>query len=52
MKTINGKLIATKLNNNLKSKVSYLKEKHKIQPKLVVILVGKNTRVKFMLEKA
>ena len=42
MKTINGKLIASELNNNLKSKISYLKKKYKFQPKLVVILVGKN----------
>ena len=42
MKTINGKLIASKHNKVLKVKIDKLKKKHNIDLKLVVILIGDN----------
>ena len=42
MKTINGKVIASNLNKELKDKLQRLKTKYNIIPTLVVILVGNN----------
>ncbi|MDC3023848.1 bifunctional methylenetetrahydrofolate dehydrogenase/methenyltetrahydrofolate cyclohydrolase [Alphaproteobacteria bacterium] len=42
MKTINGKIIASNLNEELKDKLKILKVKKNIIPTLVVILVGDN----------
>ncbi len=42
MKTINGKKLASNLNEELKQKLKKLKSKNNISPTLVVILIGEN----------
>ena len=42
MKTINGKVIASNLNKELKDRLQTLKTKYNIIPTLIVILVGNN----------